>query len=138
RGLESRQKMFPNAPRRPEAAARLKERIGDKLSSRLGWQPRCKPTVLPTGRILLPLYTDTFSISLMAISDDGGETWFAGKPLADAAWRFRCRTTRGARGSGRGTWNATRAAAIITRPSSRPATAASTRFTVTLPPRARA
>ncbi len=53
----------------------------DKLYQRLGWQPRCKPTVLPSGRILLPLYTDTFSLSIMAISDDGGESWFAGKPM---------------------------------------------------------
>jgi predicted neuraminidase len=55
--------------------------LREKLFSRLGWQPRCKPTVLPSGRILLPLYTDTFSISIMAISDDGGESWFASKPL---------------------------------------------------------
>jgi predicted neuraminidase len=61
--------------------ASIRERLGDKLYQRLGWQPRCKPTVLPTGRILLPLYTDTFSISLMAISDDGGETWTASQPL---------------------------------------------------------
>jgi predicted neuraminidase len=61
--------------------AALKERLGNKLYQRLGWQPRCKPTVLPSGRILLPLYTDTFSISMMAISDDGGATWFASKPL---------------------------------------------------------
>jgi predicted neuraminidase len=58
-----------------------RQRLGQKLYQRLGWQPRCKPTVLPSGRILLPLYTDTFSISIMAISDDGGETWFASKPL---------------------------------------------------------
>lgn len=60
---------------------RLRERLGDKLFQRLGWQPRCKPTVLPSGRILLPLYSDTYSISIMAISDDGGTTWYAGKPL---------------------------------------------------------
>jgi predicted neuraminidase len=66
------------------AAAREEEgkkRIADKLLSRLGWQPRCKPTVLPSGRILLPLYTDTYSVSLMAISDDLGKTWFASEPL---------------------------------------------------------
>ena len=57
-----------------------KAKLSQKLYQRLGWQPRCKPTVLPSGRILLPLYTDTFSISIMAISDDGGSTWFAGKP----------------------------------------------------------
>ncbi len=59
----------------------VRARLGNKLYQRLGWQPRCKPTVLPSGRILLPLYTDTFSMSIMAISDDGGLTWYAGKPL---------------------------------------------------------
>lgn len=59
----------------------VKGKLGDKLFQRLGWQPRCKPTVLPSGRILLPLYTDTYSISIMAISDDGGLTWYASKPL---------------------------------------------------------
>lgn len=58
-----------------------KERLHDKLFQRLGWQPRCKPTVLPSGRILLPLYTDTFSISIMAISDDSGKSWSASKPI---------------------------------------------------------
>ena len=58
-----------------------KQKLSQKLYQRMGWQPRCKPTVLPSGRILLPLYTDTFSISIMAISDDGGATWFASKPL---------------------------------------------------------
>ncbi len=58
----------------------VRVRLGDKLHQRLGWQPRCKPTVLPSGRILLPLYSDTYSLSLMAISDDGGQTWFSGRP----------------------------------------------------------
>ncbi len=59
----------------------VRTRLGDKLYQRLGWQPRCKPTVLPSGRILLPLYSDTFSFSLMAISDDDGKTWRASQPL---------------------------------------------------------
>jgi len=58
-----------------------REKSNDKLYQRLGWQPRCKPTVLPSGRILLPLYSDTFSASIMAISDDEGRTWFASQPL---------------------------------------------------------
>jgi len=68
----------------PAQQARLNElrrRLADKLYQRLGWQPRCKPTLLPSGRILLPLYSDTFSISIMAITDDGGQTWAASKPL---------------------------------------------------------
>ncbi len=72
----------PNLSKEQEARlAETKRRLGDKLYQRLGWQPRCKPTVLPTGRIVLPLYTDTFSISIMAISDDEGKTWYASKPL---------------------------------------------------------
>ncbi|HET6323966.1 MAG TPA: sialidase family protein [Planctomycetaceae bacterium] len=67
--------------------AEMRKHAGDKLAQRLGWQPRCKPTVLPPsdrhphGRILLPLYSDTFSLGLMAISDDRGRTWFASKPI---------------------------------------------------------
>ncbi|MCU0710831.1 MAG: exo-alpha-sialidase [Pirellula sp.] len=59
----------------------VKERLPDKLYQRLGWQPRCKPTVLKSGRIVLPLYTDTYSFSIMAISDDQGATWRASEPL---------------------------------------------------------
>ena len=64
-----------------EKVNQLRERLSDKLFQRLGWQPRCKPTILPSGRMLLPLYSDTFSMSMMAITDDGGKTWFAGKPM---------------------------------------------------------
>jgi arylsulfatase A len=60
----------------------VKKRVSDKLLSRLGWQPRCKPTVLVSGRILLPLYSDTYSAGIMAISDNGGKTWTASQPLA--------------------------------------------------------
>ena len=71
----------PLSEKQLSVIADAKVKLSQKLYQRLGWQPRCKPTVLPSGRILLPLYTDTFSISIMAISDDGGSTWFASKPL---------------------------------------------------------
>lgn len=64
-----------------EEIATVKERLQSKLHQRLGWQPRCKPTILQSGRILLPLYTDTFSISIMAVSDDNGKSWYASAPL---------------------------------------------------------
>ena len=66
----------------PAKVEKLRRSIHDKLASRLGWQPRCKPTVLPSGRILLPLYSDTYSVGLMAISDDEGKSWYASRPLA--------------------------------------------------------
>jgi predicted neuraminidase len=53
----------------------------NKLNVRLGWQTRCKPIQLPSGRILLPLYSDTFSACINAISDDDGQTWFASQPM---------------------------------------------------------
>jgi predicted neuraminidase len=62
-------------------ASHVRKSLENKMLTRLGWQPRCKPTALPSGRMLLPLYTDTYSVSLMAISDDGGRTWYASEPL---------------------------------------------------------
>ena len=79
--LVSQQLPTPLPPNVAAAIDRAKARLHDKLFQRLGWQPRCKPTVLPSGRILLPLYTDTFSISIMAISDDSGKSWYASKPI---------------------------------------------------------
>jgi predicted neuraminidase len=67
--------------RQKASFAEARRKLGEKLYQRLGWQPRCKPTILPSGRMLLPLYSDTFSISMMAITDDGGKTWQASKPL---------------------------------------------------------
>jgi predicted neuraminidase len=67
--------------RQKREVSEFTERLGDRLYQRLGWQPRCKPTVLPSGRILLPLYSDTYSFSMMAISDDKGASWFASEPL---------------------------------------------------------
>lgn len=82
RTIDELEKSRPSAgPREKMFASLVREKVKDKLTGRLGWQPRCKPTVLPSGRILLPLYTDTFSVSVMAISDDGGQTWTASEPL---------------------------------------------------------
>lgn len=81
-GLEERTKLGATDAEIKLVTEYLNSHLDDKLSARLGWQTRCKPTQLPSGRILLPLYTDLYSVSLMAISDDGGATWFASEPLA--------------------------------------------------------
>jgi len=78
---ELAQPEWPRTPEVQEELKRFRELVGDKLYQRLGWQPRCKPIQLDSGRILLPLYSDTYSMSLMAISDDQGATWRASKPL---------------------------------------------------------
>jgi predicted neuraminidase len=62
-------------------AAELKEHAADKLFRRLGWMTRAHPVVLDGTRLIVPLYSDGFSFSLMAISDDWGATWKTSKPL---------------------------------------------------------
>ena len=60
---------------------RLIGRLSDRLYNRLGWMPRTHVLRLPSGRLLLPLYSDTFNIALVAISDDEGSTWRASHPI---------------------------------------------------------
>lgn len=64
-----------------QRAKRLMAMASDKLSSRLGWFTRTHPIELPNGRIIVPLYSDGFSYSLMAISDDGGRNWIGSEPI---------------------------------------------------------
>jgi predicted neuraminidase len=56
-------------------------RLSDTLYNRLGWMPRTHALRLPGGRVLLPLYSDTYSVGLVAISDDDGATWRASDPI---------------------------------------------------------
>jgi predicted neuraminidase len=64
-----------------DEVARFLGRLSDKLYNRLGWMPRTHALRLPGGRLLLPLYTDTYNVGLVAISDDDGATWRASDPI---------------------------------------------------------
>jgi predicted neuraminidase len=64
-----------------DEVTRFMARLSDKLYNRLGWMPRTHVLRLPTGRLLLPLYTDTYNVGLVAISDDEGATWRASDPI---------------------------------------------------------
>ncbi len=55
--------------------------MGYPLMRRIGWQTYNKPVFPGGGRMALPLYSDGFWTSLMAITDDGGETWTFSEPL---------------------------------------------------------
>ncbi len=46
-----------------------------------GWMTRIKPLLLTGGKILLPLYSDGFNLSMVALSDDDGTTWRPGLPI---------------------------------------------------------
>ncbi len=63
---------------------RVLARASDKYFSRMGWMTRAHPIELPSGRILVPLYSDGFSFSLVAITDDGGLTWSSSEPIVGA------------------------------------------------------
>jgi predicted neuraminidase len=75
--LEQIQRHLPES----EHKTRLVKDASIKLTSRLGWFTRTHPVELPSGRILLPLYSDGFDFSLIGISDDGGQTWYASEPI---------------------------------------------------------
>ncbi len=60
---------------------RTKKNAADKLFRRLGWMTRAHPFVLDGKRLIVPLYSDGFSFSLMAITDDWGKSWITSTPL---------------------------------------------------------
>lgn len=59
----------------------MKKQVSDKLLQRLGWMTRIHPMELASGKILLPLYTDAFSVGLIAVTEDEGKTWKASHPI---------------------------------------------------------
>nr|MDQ3623838.1 exo-alpha-sialidase [Verrucomicrobiota bacterium] len=61
--------------------ASLRTQAADKLTRRLGWFTRAHPFVLDGRRLIVPLYSDGFSFSLVNISDDWGQTWHTSTPL---------------------------------------------------------
>jgi predicted neuraminidase len=60
---------------------RMRKSAADKLYRRMGWMTRAHPFILDKKRLIVPLYSDGFSISLMAITDDWGKSWRTSTPL---------------------------------------------------------
>jgi predicted neuraminidase len=57
------------------------EAAKDATKRSIGWMTRIKPLQFDNGRIVLPLYSDGYNFSMMAISDDFGATWRPSLPL---------------------------------------------------------
>ena len=53
----------------------------DKLTRRIGWFTRAHPKFLDDGRMLLGLYSDGFSFSMVAYTDDLGISWGFSEPI---------------------------------------------------------
>lgn len=80
---EQRIDAFP-ASERDRARKYLADRrrhATEKYFIRMGWMTRVHPFVLEGQRLIVPLYSDGFDFSIMAISDDWGATWSASQPL---------------------------------------------------------
>lgn len=65
----------------PPYSRMLIEATKDARKRQSGWMTRIHPIILPNGRILLPLYSDGFNFSLVAISDDDGQHWHTSLPI---------------------------------------------------------
>lgn len=65
------------APRYEEM---IVEATRDSKKRSIGWMTRIKPLIVD-HKIILPLYSDGFNFSMMAISEDQGETWKPSLPL---------------------------------------------------------
>jgi predicted neuraminidase len=81
--IEARAANIPGVPSQlvGEYAGSLRTQANDKLRRRLGWMTRAHPFVLDDRRLIVPLYSDGFSFSLMALTDDWGRTWTVSNPL---------------------------------------------------------
>ncbi|MCU0915673.1 MAG: exo-alpha-sialidase [Planctomycetes bacterium] len=58
--------------------------VGYPYFQRMGWQTKNKAIGVDGKRLIVPLYSDGFSFSLMALTDDGGQTWQFSEPLVGA------------------------------------------------------
>ena len=61
--------------------AHVSEQASDKLTRRIGWFTRAHPLLLEDGRLLVGLYSDGFSFSLVGMTDDLGKTWTYSEPI---------------------------------------------------------
>ena len=63
------------------------KRANNELDVRIGWMTRAHPFLFRDPhdpRMIVPLYSDGFNFSMMAITDDGGATWKCSEPIVGA------------------------------------------------------
>lgn len=65
----------------PEYDKMIIDAAKDEGKRSIGWMTRIKPLLLGENKILLPLYSDGFNFSLVAISDDDGTNWQPSLPI---------------------------------------------------------
>lgn len=83
---EKKFKQLPNLNRgwseyAPEYDQMIIDAAKDPRKCSIGWMTRIKPLLRSKQQILLPLYSDGFNMSLIAISDNDGESWYPSLPI---------------------------------------------------------
>ena len=63
-----------------DAGQEYRTRLGYPLMRRIGWQTRNKPLIIGK-RILLPIYSDGFNFSMVAITENRGKNWSFSEPI---------------------------------------------------------
>jgi predicted neuraminidase len=58
--------------------------LGYPYFRRVGWQTKNKAVIVNNNRIIVPFYSDGFSFSLMAVTDNFGKNWKFSEPLVGA------------------------------------------------------
>jgi len=66
-----------------EKGEKVRTQLGYPLMRRIGWQTRNKPLFIG-DKMLLPLYSDGFDFSIVAITADKGATWEFSEPIVGA------------------------------------------------------
>ena len=79
--LESTTQGLAWAEYAPQYERMIVEAAMDPKKRETGWMTRTHPIQLQDGRILLPLYSDGYNLSLIAISDDYGKSWQPSLPI---------------------------------------------------------
>ncbi len=84
--VEAKLKSLPELPHgwaeyAPRYDQMIAEAATDPAKRSIGWMTRIKPLLLGNRKIVLPLYSDGFNFSLMAVSNDDGATWQPSLPL---------------------------------------------------------
>ena len=65
----------------PRYTRMLIEAAKDPVKRDIGWMTRTALLTLDNGRILMPLYSDGYNVSLVAFSDDHGMSWHCSAPI---------------------------------------------------------
>ena len=68
----------------PHVAELEQDDAPEPFKSRLGWMSRAHPLIRSDGALVLPLANENFDIAVMAITQDGGETWSYSHPVPQA------------------------------------------------------